>query len=254
MRGNNDGFMLNFLVVLILLNAVFLVVAQTGGAGKTTTEPDNPGYTHPSSTPIVSLAGDSSPTDSTPMMPSTSVLISSTTTGTAPRSSSLKRGRLSPGATAGIVVATVIPFILAVGIYLLYLLKRQRRPPRHGPVDLTVEPDPIGSPVYEKSFVPTPFLTDTEANELGYGQSTRRVGAKFTTVNRLGSAPQQTHLTDSPTSHTHTTLPVLLSHSGHSLEPPVDSRSTLATQRPNTASSEDTLTEEPPPKGATSPV
>lgn len=189
MRGNNDGFMLNFLVVLILLNAVFLVVAQTGGAGFVVgcsvtyhchlillLSIEKPQLNRTIRVTLilprrrcmvsrmfstdctrfdwlsrVSLAGDSSPTDSTPMMPSTSVLISSTTTGTAPRSSSLKRGRLSPGATAGIVVATVIPFILAVGIYLLYLLKRQRRPPRHGPVDLTVEPDPIGSPVCTSS-------------------------------------------------------------------------------------------------------
>ncbi|KAF8219678.1 hypothetical protein L208DRAFT_1382932 [Tricholoma matsutake] len=131
--------MLNFLVVLILLNAVFLVVAQTGGAGKTTTEPDNPGYTHPSSTPMYGLSNSVVGRRFKSHRLNTYDAIN--------ESSSLKRGRLSPGATAGIVVATVIPFILAVGIYLLYLLKRQRRPPRHGPVDLTVEPDPIGSPV-----------------------------------------------------------------------------------------------------------
>lgn len=94
--------------------------------------------------------------------------------------------------------------------------------------------------------MPTPFVTDTEAVQLGYDQPTKRIGARFTTADRLSSP--HTHARLSVISNQfHTSLPVLLANSGYSMEPPRNSRSTLATQRPDTPSSEYTLTEESPP-------
>lgn len=98
----------------------------------------------------------------------------------------------------------------------------------------------------EKRFIPSPFLTDKEARHLGCDLATRRIGPKFITADQLDSEKADPYyLSDPSPAHTHASLPVLHSNSGYSPEPPEDSR-TITAQRPSTASSEDTLTEETP--------
>jgi hypothetical protein len=98
--------------------------------------------------------------------------------------------------------------------------------------------------VDEKRFIPSPFLTDIEAGELGYDQPTRRIEARFIPAAQLHPTHLDAQLTVPSAAYTHTRLPVLLSISGYSSQPQAGSGSPFSTQKFDSASEEDHSSED----------
>ncbi|KAF8079280.1 hypothetical protein FPV67DRAFT_108849 [Lyophyllum atratum] len=148
----------------------------------------------PAKTTIATLSGSTPPTSS-PSSRTSDIPSSSETsrTGSAPNptgSSAHPKAQGTPvGVIAGIIVAVVVLLALA---FALFFIRRRKRRRRRGRVK--VEIDPVGSPVVNKSFLPDPFITDTQARGMGYNashQPTRRIEAKFLSTGQRASSEAQ---------------------------------------------------------------